>query len=135
MAQGVKFKPKRSDISDVFSQKLGKVSAIAEHYNVTRETIYLYLKDNPDMQELLETIRSQNEEMDLDNAEAIVRATMVVKENPKLRFEAAKYVLDNKGKRRNWGQTKNEADVRGLVQDKISNEINIIYEEHIKGKK
>lgn len=104
MSIGKPFKPDKADIADTFSKLNGNITSIAKKYEVTRETIYEYLRKNPDIKIHLGKVREQNEQEDLDNAEKVMRYCMsLLKTSPKIALESAKYVLDKKGHLRNWG--------------------------------
>jgi hypothetical protein len=132
MTSGVRKKEiKKEIIIEAIQAKNGNVTAVANHFSITRERVYHYLRKYPEISQALDEVRNLNEEHDLDVAEFVVRNTLLMKDNPRLRFESAKYILDNKGKRRGWGNTRSDLDIRGLMQDKISEQITIMYHSEV----
>lgn len=136
MPKGQAFEPKLTDMTDILTQLQGNISKVADYYKVSREAIYQFIHRNPDLKGVVKELRNVKDENILDAAEGVIAHCLnLKKDNPKLAFDAARYVLDNKGKARDWGNTKEESDVRGLVQDRISQEITVLYETQVKGKK
>ncbi len=126
--QGIPFTPDHEDMRQAFIDKMGHITNIAKLMHVTKDTIYRYMKEHPDIKVLLDQVREYNEDADIDNSEMVLRHTLTLSDQPKLRLEAAKYILDNRGAKRGWGNTKQEADIRGFVQDKITHSIAELYE-------
>jgi hypothetical protein len=133
MTSGISFKPKLEDITEVLTHNNGNISATAKHYKVCREAIYRHIYKFPSIKQLLEDLRTVKDENLLDSAESVIAYCLNLREkNTKLSLDAARYVLDNKGKKRDWGQSKEDSDIRGLVQDKISDEISVLYDQQKK---
>lgn len=93
---------KNSTIIEAIRGSLGNMSYIARKLGVTRMTIYTRIKKSP---ELKEAYDEENETM-LDNAENEIITLMnpSVNEDPRSRFEALKFYLDCKGKKRGYGR-------------------------------
>lgn len=121
MARPVRFNPKLPDILDIISQNEGNLTLVAKHYGVSRETIYTYINKNRDVKQKIEDIRGFKDETDLDSAESVMRYCMsLVKDNPKIAQDSAKYVLDKKGHKRGWGdggQTSSQEKVKAHLED------------------
>jgi len=82
---------------DKFKEKVidtgGVIVTIASKLGVVRQTLYTWLKKNPDMEEL----RLAEEEAILDMAEESLFSQVKAKD-----FSATKYLLSTKGKRRGY---------------------------------
>ena len=134
MAQGVEFNPEASSTSaEEFEQIAykykGNVTRIAEHFKVKRHTIRDYFKRQPNGIELLNKIRHDNTECELDEAEFIMRYSMAnYKNNMGYAFRAAEKVLDKKGHLRGWGSEEkielNEKSLQALLKlnDQLSSQ-------------
>lgn len=119
MSKGYQFKPDASDMKKMLSAKKGNIAAVARELDITRETIYEYLKRTPDVQSHLDNIRNYNEFDDLDSSEFVIRyCQSLYKENPRIALDSAKYVLDKKGHKRNWGDGGQMVD-----QEKLKNQL------------
>jgi len=128
MIQGTKFKPKKSEIIDAIYNKKGVVQTIAKMFNVSHETMYVYLRKN-DLMPLLEQVRNYKYEDLLDAAEGGLTMSVYEKDDKRLRLDACKFVLGAKGHARGWGVSAKEHDERVVVQDKISDNIKVVYKE------
>lgn len=130
MVNGVPFNPKVADVVDALRRTNGNITEVSKYYSVSRESFYQYIYKHPEIKPIIDELRSIKDESLLDAAEGVIAFCLNQREKqPKIAIDAAKYVLDNKGRRRDWGITKNEADIRGVVQDKISADIRILYEQ------
>ena len=98
------FNPDTSDMKDIAIKFNGNIAQIANHFNVSRETIYQYLKRNPDGKKLIESVRGINTETILDSAEFVyMYALNQYKSSLRDAIRAAEKVIDKKGHLRGWG--------------------------------
>jgi len=103
MAIRESFAPDVSDVKKFVYIYHGNIAAIAREMNVSRETMYQYLKKNPEAAELIQSVRGFNTETDLALAEYVIRHTLINhKDNPALAVRCAEKVVDKKGKSRGW---------------------------------
>lgn len=97
------FAPDIADIKKFFYIYHGNIAAIAREIGVCRETMYQYMKRNPEAAAIIKDVRGYNTETDLDLAEYVIRHNLIHhKENPGLGQRAAEKVIDKKGKSRGW---------------------------------
>ncbi len=97
------FSPDISDVKKFVYIYHGNIAAIAREMNVSRETMYQYMKRNPRAAELIHSVRDFNTETDLDLAEYVIRHNLIHhKDNPALAVRCAEKVIDKKGKSRGW---------------------------------
>jgi hypothetical protein len=97
------FDPDISDMLNVAIEKHGNIAQIAKHYNVSRDTVYVYLQRVEKGKEIIDLVRRYNSDADLDSAEFIFRYNMLnYKNNPGLAQRAAEKVIDRKGWMRGW---------------------------------
>lgn len=98
-----KFDPDKADFHIVAIKYNGNVKAIAEHFNVSRETIFQYFHRDPEGKKIIDLVRKYNTESDLDLAEYAVRYNLMnLKSNSALAQRAAELVIEKKGKSRGW---------------------------------
>ena len=108
MAQGIEFNPDASSTSaeefeEIVYKYKGNVTRIAEHFKVKRHTIHDYFKRQPNGIELLNKVRYDNTECELDESEHILRYSMAnYKNNLGYALRAAEKVIDKKGHLRGW---------------------------------
>lgn len=90
-----------ASISKAIQGSLGNVAFIARRLGCTRMTVWRRLSASP---ELKQQFDEENETM-LDNAENELISLMnpSVNEDPRSRFEALKFYLNSKGKKRGYG--------------------------------
>ena len=104
----VLFNPDKIDMMAISVKYNGNIAKISEHFNVSRETIYKYIKRDPEGKEIIESTRGINTETDLDAAEHVIRYNMMnYKNNPGLAQRAAEKVIDRKGHLRDWNNPTN----------------------------
>jgi hypothetical protein len=97
------FKPDNDDILAIATKTNGNISQIADHFKVSRETVYQYLKRNPEGKAIIDRVRGLNTETELDLAEHVIRYNMAnYKSNGGLAQRAAEKVIDKKGYIRGW---------------------------------
>jgi hypothetical protein len=97
------FAPDISDVKKFIYIYHGNIAAIAREMNISRETMYQYLKKNPEAAELIQNVRGFNTETDLDLAEYVIRHSLINhKDNPALAVRCAEKVVDKKGRSRGW---------------------------------
>ena len=117
----VTFNPDISDISDKISEFEANLTLIAKHYNISRQTLYVFINKHKELKQAIEQARAFKDEIDLDSAESVARYCMaMVKDNPRIALDSAKYVLDKKGHKRGWGdagQTASQEKVKAHLQD------------------
>lgn len=128
MAIRESFSPDIADMEVVATKYHGVIARVAEHYKVSRETIYQYFNRNPEGKKIIEKVRHHNTETFLDLAEHVMRYNMINhKENPKLAQQAACKVVELKGHSRGWGdhgQANDQSKVANHL-DKIRQELDI----------
>lgn len=111
MAQ-ILFNPDNVDMMQIAYKYHGNIAAIANHYKVSRDTVYEYFNRNHDGIEILKYIRKYNNEIHLDTAEYVLAYNMNNhKSNAALAQRAAEFVLDRKGHTRGYKQKPNEEEV------------------------
>lgn len=97
------FNPDKSDMLAAAIKYNGNISALAEHFNVSRETIYQYTYRNPEGKEIIQQVRGYNNETMLDLAEHVIRYNMHnYKNNAALAQRASEKVIDRLGYLRGW---------------------------------
>jgi regulatory Fis family protein len=103
MPTGIAFNPEITDITDALKECHGIVAHAAKKLGINKDTLYEYLKKYPELKEQLAKIREHNTQDLLDLSENAIRYSLInIKENPRTGLDAAKYVLDKKGKSREW---------------------------------
>ena len=106
---------------DVLKRHDGSIEVVAQYFGVTAHAIYAYLNRNEGMRDALNEIRSTQSEVDLDTAEKVLRFCMEsLTDNPKLAQDTAKYILDNKGSSRGYGdrgQKDSQVKSKALLED------------------
>lgn len=89
----------------------GNITQLAEHFKVNRDTVYQYLKRNPEGKEIIDKVRGYNTEVDLDLAEHVIRYNLAnFKNNPGLAQRASEKVIDKKGYMRGWRESDDEKE-------------------------
>lgn len=115
------FNPDISDMRHNAIRLHGNVKKLAEHYNVSRDTMYEYFKRNPETRKLVDDLRNYNTESDLDAAEDVIRMALEsFKTKPGIALRAAERVLDGKGHSRHWNvpyQMGNKIDTTHIDND------------------
>lgn len=107
----------------------GNISALAEHYKVSRETLYQYFKRDPKGKEIIDQVRGVNEETILDAAEHVLRYNLLnYKSNAGLAQRAAEKVIDRKGHLRGWVALPNETKVEESVESNFNALMEMIQE-------
>lgn len=121
---GVKFNPEISSISDILLKFKGNIRQTAKHYDVCRETIYLFMEEHPELKEVREKARKMSYQDMLDGAEFVMAYGLEKYEDDyKKAFEAAKYILDKLGPQRDWGKEirpEHDKEVNNLLTTLIS---------------
>lgn len=98
------FDPDKQDVLAIAIKYNGNITAMAEHFKIARNTIYDYLKRDPQGKEIIEYVRGYNTDVDLDGAEWVYRYNLKnYKEEPAVAQRAAEKVLASKGHLRGWG--------------------------------
>ncbi len=109
MANNEIFSPDISDMLKIAIKHNGCISNIAREMNVNRDTIYEYLKRNPEGKKIIDKVRGYNTEIELDTAEEVIRYNLSnYKKNAGLAQRAAEKVIDKKGHLRSWGVEQTE---------------------------
>lgn len=104
-----KFDPDKSDVRAVAIKFNGNLTAMAKELKVSRETMYQYLKRDPNGKEIIEHIRGFNTFTDADLAEHVVRFNMMsFEKRPGIAQRSAEFFLIHKAKDRGW--VKDEKD-------------------------
>jgi aldehyde:ferredoxin oxidoreductase len=112
-----KFIPNKKDMLATAIKLNGNISALADHYKVCRNTIYEYLKRDPDGKEIIEKVRGVNEETILDAAEHVLRYNLMnYKLNPAIAQRAAEKVIDRKGHLRGWVSSPIESKIEEATE-------------------
>lgn len=97
------FEPDSADMLASAIKYNGNIAQLAKHYNVSRETIYQYLKRDAQGKLIVDTVRGVNIETNLDMAEYVISYNMSrYKENAGLAQRAAEKVIDRLGYMRGW---------------------------------
>ena len=103
-----KFDPDKRDFLLNGIRFNGNITQLAAHYNVSRETVYQYIKRDPDGKQILEQVRGFNNEHFLDLSEHVIQYNLLnYKNNPGLAQRAAEKVIDKKGHLRGWKNEEN----------------------------
>lgn len=98
-----KFDPDKVDMLSKAIEFNGNISSLAQYYKVCRETMYQYLKRDPQGKAIIQQVRGYNTEFDLDLAEKVVRKNMEnYEQNPGLAQRAAEKIIDRKGHLRGY---------------------------------
>jgi|ERR1051326_785865 transposase-like protein len=97
------FSPDKSDMMAAAIKYNGNISALAEHFNVSRDTMYQYMKRDPQGKEIIQQVRGYNNESMLDLAEHVLRYNLHnYKSNAGLAQRASEKVIDRLGYMRGW---------------------------------
>lgn len=97
------FDPDISDIERICIKYHGNISAMANYYNVNRDTIYEYMNRRPEGKVIIDKVRRMNNENFLDMAEHVIRYNLTNYQNDSsLAQRAAEKVIDKKGRLRGW---------------------------------
>lgn len=91
--QGVPFKPEKKDIIDAIIKHYGIIAAVAAQFKVTRQTMYDYIEDHPDLNEILNKSRNSIHGVYTELARNGAMKTLKG-DNPRLVWEASKYFLE-----------------------------------------
>lgn len=98
------------DASDALHKYHGNATNAAKSLGVCKDTLYRFIKENPELSDELKKARDNAHEYFIDKAEnAIDKVLSRVDEQPKAALDAAKYVLDKRGKSRGWIVTVDES--------------------------
>jgi hypothetical protein len=119
---GTLFEPDYSDVLAVAIAKNGNITAISEHFKISKETFYQFIKRDPKGKEIIDKVRAVNTETQLDLAEHVILYNMMnFKTNPGLAQRAAEKVIDKKGHLRGW-ETKTQSDemIEMIITDATS---------------
>lgn len=108
-------------ISDIFFKyKCIKVD-IARALNIHRQTLYHHLKTNPELKALFDEVERSLDNEWIDQSERVIWQLLAqAKDRPNQALKAAMYVLDHKGKHRNWGPQPEDKS----AQQKVVFEVN-----------
>jgi hypothetical protein len=129
MRPGVKFNPKKSELLEVITKKHGYITVVAKEFDIHHQTLYDYMERNPDVKAHLEKVRNNKYENMMDSAESTIQSYCNNEKYPSLRMRAAEFVIRGRGYKRGWGLSNQEQDERVVVQDKIADNIKVVYKE------
>lgn len=97
------FNPDYADMMAAAIKFNGNITALAEHFKVSRETMHQYMKRNPKGKEIIDQVRCFNNETMLDCAEHVMRYNLMnYKSNAGLAQRASEKVIDRLGYLRGW---------------------------------
>lgn len=97
------FKPDPTDFKIQMYRLGGNVTAVAQYYNIDRDTVYSYFKRHPEMKDWREFCIIEAVEWDIDVAESTIRKCMrEIDEDRRAALDAAKFVIDKRGHYRNY---------------------------------
>jgi hypothetical protein len=123
-----KWEPDLSDLSDTIYDFNGNVAAVSRKFDISRQTAYKYIRENPEIQKIVNEAREYAEDNDLDLAESMNRYYLRSHEDyPSLCSIHVRYTLDKKGKKRGWGNNENNSPPN---EDTIKNTFNQIDAEY-----
>jgi hypothetical protein len=140
MPAGIPFEMTENNMEDLILNNDGNCVKIAKHCKVSPQTIYRWFHNHPKMDKVLTDARNSQYECDLDLGEHVLRHCMnKVEENSGRALEAAKYLLNARGKKRGWTaeslDVAIEKRIREMQQKEMDMERKKYDEEHgIEGK-
>lgn len=100
------------EVERALLQTNGSVAAAALHLRVPRSRLDLYIRKNAGIQYVLQQIN----ESTIDYAEQVVFEAL---NDPQLRYQAAKFILQTKGKARGWTNNADKISVDASKSGKI----------------
>jgi hypothetical protein len=119
------FSPDYSDMTAAAIKFNGNITALAEHFKVSRETMHQYMKRDPKGKEIIDQVRCYNNETMLDCAEHVIRYNLMnYKNNAGLAQRASEKVIDRLGHLRGWSSDKNEDEIHATlssIKEKLEN--------------
>lgn len=99
-----KFDPDKNDFVAIAQKFNGNLKQISKHFNISRNTIFEYLKRDKEANEIIENVRGHNTIDDVEQAEFVMRYALAnYKNNMHYAMRAAEKILDKKGYIRGWG--------------------------------
>lgn len=97
--QGVPFRPSKSDLRNAIDEYKGVAVLVAQHFDVTRKTLWEKLKDMPEMREYMDEVRARRPADLVRRSEKVLEDIIAnAPDNPALAAKVSMYLLDNHGK-------------------------------------
>ena len=87
----------------------GRIYFASKMLDITPPTLYLRIKQDCNLQKIVDEAREQAHDMAIDQAESVIEKTMqMIEDNPNISLRSAMYTLDKKGRNRGWGDIKRD---------------------------
>ncbi len=100
--QGVKFCPDKSKIIEAIKKYKGVITHICKGLDVAHVTIINYINKDPELKQLMSEERNAFDDVLCDMGESVLIHSMRQTEDLSSALSAAKYSLNNKGRKRGY---------------------------------
>ena len=112
--------PNISDLTDAIHKCRGNITAVGKKMGVGKETIFKFVKQNPNIREIVEEARWQHAEDEIELAVSLnYKFMQAYEENPSLASRHVIYTLDKKGHSRGYLRDSNAEPLTAKNQPQI----------------
>ena len=103
---GKKWKVKKEQLKQAIIKFKGKITYVAADFKVTYRTARKKVENDPELSKLIDECLFDTDNFQVEIAEnSLENIVLNHKTRPGTAFQAAKYLLDNKGQKRGFGKT------------------------------
>jgi hypothetical protein len=99
---GVPFNIKKSRILESIKKKKGVVTQILLDLDIAYDTYAKHIRDNPELKEAIDSARNDFDDTICDMAETALMRSLKQEQDLSASLSSAKFVLNNKGKKRGY---------------------------------